>query len=355
MAAGSSTQECASCFDTAPLSPLCASSAHGLCAECCWRCCESSLGEGLVPACPFKDQKCGAVSKRRALTALDAAQLPPSQRETFASKLDEVYLGAERARRGAVQCIGKGCEEWYVPPVPHSDRPQRLECSRRACGAVFCSACRQPFHVRSTCAEALRLSARWVRFLQDELAPFLQAAVRLDGERWSPALAAHAQAKGSLDDATRDALSRFDELRRMELWKQAHCKRCPHCRRVVEKMEGCDMLVCGSDAHGGNQQRGCGKPFVWCEGQPNSALNGCDDPVVGPRLQCVQCEVPVELCVKCVAWAGGGSRRLQLHDGRTHPRQHIFRRVRPVMSHGGASSALAPGEDLVEVIDLDEE
>jgi len=222
-----------------------------------------------VPACPFK---CGAVSKRRALTALDAAQLPPSQRETFASKLDEVYLGAERAQRGAVQCIGKGCEEWYVPPVPHSDRPQRLECSRRACGAVFCSACRQPFHVRSTCAEALRLSARWVRFLQDELAPFLQAAVRLDGERWSPALAAHAQAKGSLDDATRDALSRFDELRRMELWKQAHCKRCPHCRRVVEKMEGCDMLVCGSDAHGGNQQRGCGKPFVWCEGQPNSAL-----------------------------------------------------------------------------------
>ena len=32
------------------------------------------------------------------------------------------------------------------------------------------------------------------------------------------------------------------------------------------------MMICGDDAHGGNHQRGCGKPFVWTEGQPNSAL-----------------------------------------------------------------------------------
>ena len=39
------------------------------------------------------------------------------------------------------------------------------------------------------------------------------AAVRLDGERWAPVLQMHANARGALDEATREALGRFDELR----------------------------------------------------------------------------------------------------------------------------------------------
>ena len=40
-------------------------------------------------------------------------------------KLEAVYLSAQRARAGAVQCIGKGCDAWYVPPVPHAPRGQQ--------------------------------------------------------------------------------------------------------------------------------------------------------------------------------------------------------------------------------------
>ena len=86
-----------------------------------------------------------------------------------------------------------------------------------------------------------------------------------DGESYT-------KSKTAIDEATSSALSRFDELRKMEVWKEKHCRRCPYCRRVVEKMDGCDIMMCGSDAHGGNQQRGCGKQFIWSEGQPNSAL-----------------------------------------------------------------------------------
>ena len=406
--------ECEICFDTVPVAAalsLCRQR-HLFCADCCWRCCESSLRDGLVPACPKdKEEKCGAVSKRRAVAAL-AAFLSVTDDEARLSgwdaKLDAVYLSAERARAGAVQCIA--CPAWHVPPMPHSPEPQRIVC---ACGATFCSACRQPYHRRSSCAEALRLQAKWVRFLQDELPALLMAAVRVDGERWAPVLAAHAKAKGALDDATRDALSRFDELRKMELWKQAHCKRCPSCRRVVEKMDGCDMMICGNDAHGGNQQRGCGKPFVWSAGQPNSAIayeadlrgvadyaaeeseqdsrdadredgamrerrlrrdareehqvrpgepvrcDGCSEPIVGPRLQCVQCEGGVELCVACVAKdAGGSGRRLKLRDGRKHPAGHIFRRTRQQLGAmtyvdsaasgaGGSAAGAAPSSHLM--------
>ena len=98
-----------------------------------------------------------------------------------------------------------------------------------------------------------------------EMAPFLVAAVKVDGERYSPILKAYSKSKSALDEATVDALSRFDELRKMEVWKEKHCRYCPYCKRVVEKMSGCDAMQCGTDAHGGNQQQArCGAtPSLW--------------------------------------------------------------------------------------------
>jgi hypothetical protein len=283
--------ECSICFDTVASSSTLAlcSQQHRFCADCSWRCCRSALGDGLVPACPnAKEAKCGTVSKQVATLALTRWLCDPDEgderkaelgaswalRSTggrhTSGKLEDVYLNAERARQGAVQCIA--CEAFYVPARPHSLEPQKLACTVASCRAVFCAACRQPYHRNSTCAEALRLSAKWVRFLQQELGPFLLAAVRVDGDKWGPVLKAHAGAKGALDEATRDGLRRFDELRKMELWKQTHCRRCPYCKATVEKLDGCDIMICGADAHGGNQQRGCGKQFIWTDGQPNSAL-----------------------------------------------------------------------------------
>ena len=114
--------ECPICYDSAPLAPLCATVAHSFCAECRWRCCESSLGEGLVPACPL-DRRCGAVSREVVVAALDdgAQLMPSSRRKLVIGKLDDLYRSVERAKAGAVQCIGKGCEEWYVPAMPHSE------------------------------------------------------------------------------------------------------------------------------------------------------------------------------------------------------------------------------------------
>ena len=126
----------------------------------------------------------------------------------------------------------------------------------------------------------------------------------------------------------------------MEVWKEKHCKRCPHCKRVIHKMSGCDAMICGNDAHGGNEQRCCGKQFSWtaapaysadlrnaagaqgeegesaaverrlqldakeahfvCAGSP-LLCDGCGDAITGPRMQCMQCVGAIELCIGCVA------------------------------------------------------
>jgi hypothetical protein len=56
---------------------------------------------------------------------------------------------------------------------------------------------------------------------------------------------------------------RYDELIRDENYKVDQCRLCPSCRRVVERLEGCDTMICGQDAHGGNVQSGCGNKFNW--------------------------------------------------------------------------------------------
>ena len=138
-------------------------------------------------------------------------------------------------------------------------------------------------------------------------------------------------------------------------------------------------MVCGSDAHaGGNEQRGCGRAFSWAaapryeadlrsaasdggggaaEGEGEAGrerrlqrdareehllmpgvpvqCDGCGEAIVGPRLQCVQCEGAVELCIGCVGKAAHG-KALPLRDGRLHPKQHVFRRVRQLPLEGGA-------------------
>ena len=68
--------------------------------------------------------------------------------------------------------------------------------------------------------------------------------------------------------------------------------------------------------------------------------DGCGDAIVGPRLQCVQCEDGVDLCVACVARDAGG-KRLRLRDGRKHPKGHVYRRVRQTLAYTPAQGGAA--------------
>src|SRR3546814_224649 len=128
----------------------------------------------------------------------------------------------------------------------------------------------------------------------------------------------------------RAAAARYDELLRDEQYKTQNCKRCPNCRRVVEKLHGCDAMCCGTDAHGGNVQNGCGHRFSWnaapgyvadagnrralafndippeevaevqhmiAEDEP-VPCDACHEPIVGPLLRCINCPA-FSMCLQC--------------------------------------------------------
>lgn len=125
-------------------------------------------------------------------------------------------------------------------------------------------------------------------------------------------------------------MDRQGELERDEQWKVEHCRSCPKCRRLVEKIDGCNTLVCGQDTHGGNRQPGCGHRFNWQTAKaykaqaraprlpPTNAiaaagaisgrwvrhlftkcgLCGSGKCIVGPRFRCIHC-LSFSCCLKC--------------------------------------------------------
>lgn len=225
---------------------------------------------------------------------------------------------------GIVRCPNPACTS-VVTIEPGAGR-QRWQCE---CGwPPFCTVCRQPYHYHVECGEVQPLRQRWLQWVASD-----RAAYNRDRKQ-------HDVCLGQLR-ALEEAVGRHADLQSDEEWKVANCRECPNCARVVQKLEGCNFMVCGVDAHGGNRQNGCGHRFRWTQARayqsvpearplprldveqvrlkgahlqhPFSRCTRCAGEIVGPRLRCMHCP-SFDLCATCDADAGTSK----------HPSDHVF-------------------------------
>ena len=148
---------------------------------------------------------------------------------------------------------------------------------------------------------------------------------------------------GTTEESRLEAAERMRRLKADEEWKAEHCRVCPNCDRIVEKMDGCDTMVCGRNAHGDeaghhhtlNQQDGCGLKFRFgnaakykanlthphllvmpevLQPHPSLTCDACKGELHGVRIHCVHCQ-SYNLCIKCEA-SGEATKK--------HPADHVF-------------------------------
>mmetsp|Transcript_23343 Transcript_23343/g.49757 ORF Transcript_23343/g.49757 Transcript_23343/m.49757 type:complete len:1144 (+) Transcript_23343:169-3600(+) len=217
---------------------------------------------------------------------------------------------ARKAEEMVVRCPNMACGNAVV--VSAKER-RRYVC---VCGQQpFCTHCRQsPYHYHGACGDVQGIRERWLDWVSG------------GRERYS----GHASASATYEDqlkTLKEGLDRHREMSNDEEWKSRHCRACPHCRRPIQRISGCSSMKCGADAHGGNEQPGCGAEFDWGEARPYKAhvttrelpkltaeearcrghnafhaFAQCEicgkEGLRGPRFQCLHCP-QFDVCMDC--------------------------------------------------------
>lgn len=286
---------------------------HRSCRDCMAKWAEASV----EPSCPHAE--CGYRLGEHDLEDLRVSAARLDAFRTF--QLEKGLVALQDSQQAGSQvslfrCPGRGCNAAVV--VGAADDRRRFVCN---CGAPpACTSCgASPYHYHGACGDLQVLRARWLAWLQggrDAYQGLQKRAVR----------EATAQQR-----ALREAVARHEELEHDEQWKTDNCRLCPKCKRPVEKVDGCNTMICGQNTHGGNRRPGCGHRFKWLEAppyRPNAgsaritkapalarvgAISGrgvrhlfaqchyCGDGekcISGPRFRCIHCP-SFSCCLKC--------------------------------------------------------
>ena len=206
------------------------------------------------------------------------------------------------------------------------------------CHRGKCWFCLNQHHPTLSCAEVKQVRNRWMGFLHSMV-----------NKEDSP----------TSGDGLAQSLTKFEQqLADNEYFAtnilNGNMKRCPKCKRLIEKMQGCDSMVCGRNAEGGNVQRGCGHSFSWGSvkkltieeievhqsslttvniSDPHYISPGsssmfkcteCRKNIIGSRFCCINCTDDTSICISCVK-----NHIIQNGDGNQRHKDHVFDIVDP--------------------------
>ncbi|CAF3042476.1 unnamed protein product [Rotaria sp. Silwood2] len=233
------------------------------------------------------------------------------------------------------------------------------------CGYEFCSLCNQQYHFRTTCQEVPEITQRWFFWCNTERGNYWQARAQQDAN-FRAQLEDYERQKVVNERRNEELRQRYNDLLADETFKSQNCRICPHCRRVVQHLGGCNSMICGQNYHGGDVQSGCGRPFDWSKAAPYVPIanrgpqqvktklkapgeqklvvhkdvqcDTCHNEVQGIRFDCIQCS-SLTFCEKCE------QRSTLEHSNQNRDQQkqqHVFRLIpAPIEEKRGIRSILS--------------
>eukprot|EP00931_Biecheleriopsis_adriatica_P018949 TRINITY_DN1306_c0_g1_i1.p1 TRINITY_DN1306_c0_g1~~TRINITY_DN1306_c0_g1_i1.p1 ORF type:complete len:699 (-),score=84.45 TRINITY_DN1306_c0_g1_i1:307-2403(-) len=335
-------KECKICFCDDAESDWCSCS-HSFCKDCMARHVQVSLEDnGILPACPLSAE-CGHLLTREQVEHVIGSS---TGADAIMSRFDLLAQRLGLQALGAFPCARETCSDWIVPSDP--GKQQLVECPR--CKIRFCSVCkRKPFHWRCRCEDVAQVDEAWHQWLREDRDTYIASFAATDPE-YRKLLDQLGSKKAEQLRMLEAAEARKKEFEEMEDWKARNCKCCPQCRRVINKIDGCDSMLCGQNYHGGDVQNGCGARFNWSSApayvpqdathiskvtldrHPEASGRAFWECEPGVFLRCAMCKFsirgPLFLCIDCMACCaclrcanGLGSAAGGHHD----PHSHVFK------------------------------
>ena len=337
-------KDCLCCLETFSIEnmyTLDCNKSHRVCFDCIKRSVQPAFEQRKLPRCPFGNE-CG-----HTLTLLEVTQIF-GKHSKYCGIYEELELENTLASNAKtyLPCPRPGCKDYCFAERPGSK--EKAICP--TCKFEFCSLCKDKYHYHLACAELSPTAERWFKWIQTDCAKFYG--------QYGKAMKAV--------EALKHAEQQFKNLQQDEAWKEKNCRLCPHCKKVVYRVDGCSSMTCGRDAAdkgGGNRQDGCGKKFNWDQAKrykrgadkahlpkelkdvdmrlakeifhylirPENLKPGdnmeaykrqcdsCYKPIKGPRFACVHCPNQLNVCIDCQVKLANGECTLPGHS-----QDHLF-------------------------------
>ena len=235
---------------------------HKMCYPCFSRSCEIKMRDNAILTCA----ECAYQ-----LTDGEIKQLRLSDEEITAYRryqLEKTFNTYTTGTQGVVRCPNQECK--WVAEV--ADPNERFQVTCDSCQSQFCSICNGQYHFRTTCQEVPEITQRWFHWCQTGRENYWRTKAQ-QNENFRTQLAEFEQQRNATAQRNEELRQRYNELIADENYKAQNCRLCPNCRRIVQKLEGCDAMICGRNYHGGDDQSGCGQEFRWSQAQPYVPIN----------------------------------------------------------------------------------
>jgi hypothetical protein len=129
--------------------------------------------------------------------------------------------------------------------IHRSSLPSKVECYK--CRITFCWRCGEPSHGNTTCLEIKDTIEKWAIFLQQLIGVHIDEG--LVGGNSVEDIAGIVAAFTKLEQVM------ANNLYFKENFELGNLKHCPSCQRLIEKLGGCESMICGQDHDGGVSSR----------------------------------------------------------------------------------------------------
>lgn len=300
--------DCCICMDTYKVTEMytigCPGS-HRLCFDCFGETIKHAVSQGDVVRCPY--QGCGYVLSQQEIEGFgenEGGYISPEVVERYRK---QNLNRALKSISGAIGCPTPGCGNYVI--LSKEDLARKTRCDCEGCKRSFCSHCRKTYHYHCKCDEVLMYTERWIEWCSQKR------------EKYTTDKAKALEMKARNEELARN----YENLKLDEEYKEKHGRVCPNCGRIIIKVDGCDLMVCGRNYHGGDVQDGCGSNFNWTKAVPYRSdmsrkavkpmpvpdiarevvhegvrCNRCGEIIKGLRFTCIHCPC-YDMCEKCEA------------------------------------------------------
>lgn len=291
---------------------------HKICFSCFGDAIKHAISQGDVVRCPY--QGCNYVVSQEEIEWFGENDGGYISREEVNHYCEQNLKRAVKSISGAIGCPNPNCNNYVI--ISREDLSRKVHCCCNECGFDFCSHCRGIYHYHCDCGELPLYTDQWIEWCtkrRNKYTTDKKKAVEMYKRN-------------------QELVQNNENLKKDEDYKEANGRLCPNCGRIIVKVDGCDLMVCGRNYHGGDVQDGCGASFNWSQAAPYRSkakitkvapipmpelakevvhegvvCNKCGDEIKGLRFTCIHCPC-YDLCEKCEA-----------EGSLEHPKEHIWR------------------------------